>query len=64
MSVAKHKDGFFVSTSEERDGKALCKYMFNGEPKEEWLDIADLIAYTSTLFVIINNIKDGKAIED
>ena len=57
MSVAKHKDGFFVVIVKEEDGKALCKYSVSGAAMEEWFNIEDLIVQPPKASVKINIIS-------
>ena len=57
MSVARHKDGFFVVIVKEEDGKALCKYSVSGAAMEEWFNTEDLIVQPPKVAVKINTIS-------
>ena len=64
MSVAKHKDGFFVVVVKEEDGKALCKYSVSGAAMEEWFNTEDLIVQPPKAAVKINTISVKKDDEE
>ena len=57
MSVARHKDGFFVVIIKEEDGKAFCKYSADGAATEEWFNTEDLIVQPPKAAVKINTIS-------